>query len=180
MNDALVNVIVGRGASVTTTACFATGATPRATRYARNTHRRCPRHRSDLRGRVIVARIKIDLDRRLGRVDRRMYGSFIEHLGRCIYGGVVEDGSPLADERGSARTSSRPPAHCGSRFCVGRAAISSAAIPGPTESVYARSGRDASISPGAARSPTIRHRRVHRVLPRAGSRAVRLRQRGLR
>jgi alpha-L-arabinofuranosidase len=44
--------------------------------------------------------IKIDLDRKLGRIDRRIYGSFIEHLGRCIYGGVVEDGSPLADQRG--------------------------------------------------------------------------------
>jgi alpha-N-arabinofuranosidase len=47
-----------------------------------------------------MAKIKIDPDRKIGRVDRRMYGSFIEHLGRCIYGGVVEDGSPLADEHG--------------------------------------------------------------------------------
>ena len=44
--------------------------------------------------------IKIDPDRKIGRVDRRIFGSFIEHLGRCIYGGVVDDGSPLADERG--------------------------------------------------------------------------------
>ena len=50
-----------------------------------------------------MALIKIDLDRRLGRVDRRIFGNFIEHLGRCIYGGVFEPGSPLADENGFRR-----------------------------------------------------------------------------
>jgi alpha-L-arabinofuranosidase len=47
-----------------------------------------------------VATIKINPDRRLGRVDRRIFGQFIEHLGRCIYGGVFDEGSALADERG--------------------------------------------------------------------------------
>jgi len=50
-----------------------------------------------------MARVKLDLDRRLGRVDRKVYGMFIEHLGRCIYGGVYEPGSPLADENGFRR-----------------------------------------------------------------------------
>lgn len=45
-----------------------------------------------------MARIKIDLDRKIGHVDRRMYGGFIEHLGRCIYGGIYEENSPLSDE----------------------------------------------------------------------------------
>lgn len=47
-----------------------------------------------------MALVKLDLDRRLGTVDRKVYGMFIEHLGRCIYGGVYEPGSPLADENG--------------------------------------------------------------------------------
>jgi alpha-N-arabinofuranosidase len=47
-----------------------------------------------------MARIKLDLDRRLGRLDRRVFGQFIEHLGRCIYGGIFDEGSPLSDERG--------------------------------------------------------------------------------
>ena len=47
-----------------------------------------------------MARISIDLGRRIGRVDRRIFGNFIEHLGRCIYGGVFDEGSPLSDERG--------------------------------------------------------------------------------
>jgi alpha-N-arabinofuranosidase len=32
-----------------------------------------------------------------------MFGGFIEHLGRCIYGGIFEPGSPLADEHGFRR-----------------------------------------------------------------------------
>ena len=47
-----------------------------------------------------MARIKIDLDRTIGTVDRRIFGGFIEHLGRCLYGGVYDEGSPLSDERG--------------------------------------------------------------------------------
>jgi alpha-N-arabinofuranosidase len=50
-----------------------------------------------------MAQIKVDLDRKLGLVDRRIFGSFIEHLGRCIYGGVYEPGSKLADENGFRR-----------------------------------------------------------------------------
>src|SRR4029450_9484315 len=47
-----------------------------------------------------MARIAIDLARRIGSVDRRIFGNFIEHLGRCIYGGIFEEGSPLSDGRG--------------------------------------------------------------------------------
>jgi alpha-N-arabinofuranosidase len=50
-----------------------------------------------------MARIKLDLDRTVGTVDRRIFGGFIEHLGRCIYGGVFEPGSPLANEQGFRR-----------------------------------------------------------------------------
>jgi len=46
------------------------------------------------------ARIGIDLARRIGTVDRRIFGNFVEHLGRCIYGGLYDEGSPRADARG--------------------------------------------------------------------------------
>jgi len=46
------------------------------------------------------ARIKIDLDRSIGEVDKNIYGNFVEHLGRCVYGGIYEPGSPLSDENG--------------------------------------------------------------------------------
>lgn len=44
--------------------------------------------------------IKIDLDRRSGSVDENLFGGFAEHLGRCVYGGICDPGSPLADEDG--------------------------------------------------------------------------------
>ncbi len=46
------------------------------------------------------ASIILDRDYRIGAVDRRLYGSFIEHLGRAVYGGVYEPGHPQADELG--------------------------------------------------------------------------------
>ena len=41
--------------------------------------------------------IVVDVDRPLGTIDRSIFGHFVEHIGRCIYGGVYEPGSPLAD-----------------------------------------------------------------------------------
>ncbi len=46
------------------------------------------------------ARIKIDIDRTIGEVHPHIFGNFAEHLGRCIYGGIYEPGSPLADANG--------------------------------------------------------------------------------
>ena len=33
-------------------------------------------------------------------VDERLFGSFVEHMGRCVYGGIYEPGHPTADEDG--------------------------------------------------------------------------------
>ncbi len=49
---------------------------------------------------ALTGRIKIDTERVVAPVDPRIYGNFIEHLGRCIEGGVFEEGSPLADKDG--------------------------------------------------------------------------------
>ena len=46
------------------------------------------------------ARIKLDIDRTIGEVNPMIYGNFVEHLGRNIYGGIYDPGSELADERG--------------------------------------------------------------------------------
>ena len=43
------------------------------------------------------ARIKIDPDRTIGEVDKMIYGNFVEHLGRCVYGGIWDPGSDLSD-----------------------------------------------------------------------------------
>jgi alpha-L-arabinofuranosidase len=44
--------------------------------------------------------IKVDLDRRIASIDRNLFSGFIEHVGRCIYGGIYCPGSPLSDEMG--------------------------------------------------------------------------------
>jgi alpha-L-arabinofuranosidase len=49
------------------------------------------------------ARIKIDTERTIGDIDPKLYGNFIEHLGRCIEGGVFDEGSPLSDSNGYRR-----------------------------------------------------------------------------
>ncbi|GHU64457.1 alpha-N-arabinofuranosidase [Bacteroidia bacterium] len=47
-----------------------------------------------------AARIKIDTERTVGEIDKKIYGNFVEHLGRCIYGGLYEPGSSLSDKDG--------------------------------------------------------------------------------
>ncbi|ARC56106.1 Intracellular exo-alpha-(1-_5)-L-arabinofuranosidase [Frondihabitans sp. 762G35] len=49
------------------------------------------------------ARITIDRDFTIGPVPRRLFGSFVEHMGRCVYTGIYEPGHPEADERGFRR-----------------------------------------------------------------------------
>jgi alpha-N-arabinofuranosidase len=46
------------------------------------------------------ARAVINQARYRSELDRRLLGAFLEHLGRSIYTGVYEPGSPLADSRG--------------------------------------------------------------------------------
>lgn len=46
------------------------------------------------------ARIKIDINRRIARTDERLFGSFIEHMGRAVYTGIYEPEHPKADEHG--------------------------------------------------------------------------------
>lgn len=37
---------------------------------------------------------------RVGKIDPRVYGSFVEHLGRAVYGGIYEPGHENADKNG--------------------------------------------------------------------------------
>ncbi len=50
-----------------------------------------------------TARIIADPEFRIGVVDPRLYGSFIEHLGRAVYTGIYEPGHPTADDMGFRR-----------------------------------------------------------------------------
>lgn len=49
---------------------------------------------------VKKANMIIDRDYEIGEVDKRMFGSFIEHLGRAVYGGIYEPSHIKADENG--------------------------------------------------------------------------------
>lgn len=46
------------------------------------------------------AKMTIAKEFKVGKIDNRIYGSFIEHLGRAVYGGIYDPKHPLADEQG--------------------------------------------------------------------------------
>lgn len=48
-------------------------------------------------------KLTIDKAYKVAVVDERIFGSFIEHLGRAVYGGIYEPGHPSADEDGFRR-----------------------------------------------------------------------------
>ncbi len=39
-------------------------------------------------------------DFEVGKVDERVFGSFVEHMGRAVYGGLYDESAPCADEDG--------------------------------------------------------------------------------
>ena len=49
------------------------------------------------------AKLILDKDYVVSQIDKRIYGSFIEHLGRAVYTGIYEPGHPTADESGFRR-----------------------------------------------------------------------------
>lgn len=46
------------------------------------------------------ARITLEKEFKIGEVDKRIFGSFVEHLGRCVYNGLYEPGHKNADKDG--------------------------------------------------------------------------------
>jgi len=50
-----------------------------------------------------TAKITIDPEFHIGQIDPRIYGAFVEHLGRCVYSGIYEPDHPTADDMGFRR-----------------------------------------------------------------------------
>src|SRR5690606_24690592 len=50
-----------------------------------------------------AATVHLSTHHAIGAIDRRLFGGFLEHLGRAIYGGIYDPGNPLADSRGFRR-----------------------------------------------------------------------------
>lgn len=46
------------------------------------------------------ASLVLDGTGEVARVDRRLFGAFVEHMGRCVYSGIFEPAHPSADEDG--------------------------------------------------------------------------------
>lgn len=46
------------------------------------------------------AKLILDKDYVISPIDKRIYGNFVEHLGRCVYTGIYEPGHPQADAEG--------------------------------------------------------------------------------
>jgi len=44
--------------------------------------------------------VSVDARRTVGEVDRRIFGGFLEHMGRAVYEGIYEPGSPRSDSDG--------------------------------------------------------------------------------
>ncbi|RHW18918.1 alpha-N-arabinofuranosidase [Sphingomonas gilva] len=49
---------------------------------------------------MLKSRIIADKDFIVAPLDRRVFGTFVEHMGRCVYGGIYEPGHPTADADG--------------------------------------------------------------------------------
>ena len=49
---------------------------------------------------MAVARMALDPRRTVGPVNRRLFGSFVEHLGRAVMNGIYEPSHPSANEQG--------------------------------------------------------------------------------
>ncbi|MDE7362647.1 MAG: alpha-N-arabinofuranosidase [Oscillospiraceae bacterium] len=48
----------------------------------------------------MICTIRINSENRIGKIDRRLFGSFIEHLGRAVYGGIYDPAHPSAGKNG--------------------------------------------------------------------------------
>jgi len=49
---------------------------------------------------ISAARVYVDSRRTIAPIDRNLFGSFLEHLGRAIYEGIYDPGSSLSDSDG--------------------------------------------------------------------------------
>ena len=49
---------------------------------------------------MIRSNITLNREYTVGKTDERLFGSFLEHIGRAVYGGIYEPEHPEADEAG--------------------------------------------------------------------------------
>lgn len=54
---------------------------------------------------LLSASFRLDPAFTVAPVSRRTFGSFVEHMGRCVYTGIYEPGHPTADTDGFRQAS---------------------------------------------------------------------------
>jgi alpha-N-arabinofuranosidase len=50
---------------------------------------------------VLTSKVTVHPAFTIAAVPRRLFGSFVEHMGRCVYGGIYEPGHTEADTDGN-------------------------------------------------------------------------------
>ena len=58
------------------------------------------KEKSEPEAKKMKAEIIINKNFQIGEIDKRIYGSFIEHIGRAVYGGIYEPSHKTADQNG--------------------------------------------------------------------------------
>ena len=64
------------------------------------------------KGPMRTVTVQLRANNEIGTSDRRLFGAFIEHLGRCVYSGIFEPGHSTADSHGFRRDVPEK-LHCG-------------------------------------------------------------------
>ena len=91
----------------------------------------------------------------IGDIDRRLFGAFVEHLGRCVYGGIYEPGHPSADaQRLPARRAGADARTRRHHRALSRRQLRLGLRLGGRRRAASSSGRAGSISPGSPPRPT--------------------------
>jgi alpha-L-arabinofuranosidase len=49
---------------------------------------------------TLKAQVLLDTNRTIAPISPQLFGGFVEHMGRCVYEGIYDPSSPLADSRG--------------------------------------------------------------------------------
>ena len=112
------------------------------------------------------AKVLLDRNFTIGRVDPRLFGAFVEHLGRGVYGGLYEPGHPTADERGFRRDVLDLVKELGVTIVryPGGNFVSTLQLAGRRRSRRSEA-EAAKLCLRVDRTQHVRHQRVHRLVP---------------
>ena len=111
--------------------------------------------------------VRLHRDFAIGTTHPRLFGAFIEHLGRCVYGGIFEPGHPTADAKGFRQDVLGAGARAGAdRHALSRRQLRLGLQLGGRRRPRRRAAAPARPRLDVDRDQPVRHQRVHRLVPR--------------